>query len=49
MRKGSSNRDAIDDALSKIEFPGEDERWMRSFLDERHLWTKSCMPSSTRV
>jgi len=27
--------DAIDDELSRIEFPGEDERWIRSYLDER--------------
>lgn len=28
-------RDAIDEALTRIEFPGEDERWVRSYLDER--------------
>jgi hypothetical protein len=27
--------DAIDEALTQIEFPGEDEQWIRSYLDGR--------------
>ena len=35
--KDRSARDAIDDALSRIEFPGEDERWIHEYLEERRF------------
>jgi len=37
MKKENSRPDAIDDALSRIEFPGEDEQWIRGHLEEQHF------------
>jgi hypothetical protein len=35
MNKDRAARDAMDEALSRIEFPGEDEEWIREYLEER--------------
>ncbi len=35
MSRDRPRRDAIDEELARIEFPGEDEQWIRSYLDGR--------------
>lgn len=35
MSSDGTKRDAIEEELSRIEFPGENEQWLRSYLQER--------------
>jgi hypothetical protein len=37
MNRDQSRWDAIDHELSRIEFPGENESWIRTFLEERRF------------
>ena len=37
MKRDRYTRDAIDHALSRIEFPGEDEKWINTYLGARRF------------